>query len=123
MLNFRKLVKSFGYAFNGLFYSLKYNQNIKIHILIAIIVLIAGFFLRLSRLDFFDICILIILVIAAEMINTSIEEVINLLVNERRLEAKIAKDVSAGMVLLIAILAAIIGIFIFLPHLLTFLHG
>jgi undecaprenol kinase len=119
MLNIRKLIKSFGYAFEGLSYSFRYNQNIKIHILVAIIVLIAGYFLKLTRSDFFDVWILIVLVISAEMINTSIEEVINLLVNEHRLEAKIAKDVSAGMVLLISILAAIIGIFIFLPHILS----
>ena len=119
MLNFRKLVKSFGYAFSGLFYSFRYNQNIKIHILVAIVVIIAGFLLKLTRSDFFDVCILIVLVISAEMINTSIEEVINLLVNEHKLEAKIAKDVSAGMVLLVSIFAAIVGVFIFLPHILS----
>jgi len=119
MLNVAKLIKSFGYALEGLRYSFKHNQNIKIHILMAIIVIIAGFFLKLSRSDFFDVCILIVLVISAEMINTSIEEVINLLVNEHRLEAKVAKDVSAGMVLLISIFAAVVGIFIFLPRILS----
>jgi diacylglycerol kinase len=116
MLNIPRLIKSFGYALEGLRYSFKHNQNIKIHILIGIIVVIAGFLLRLTRSDFFDVCILIVLVISAEMINTSIEEVINLLVNEHRLEAKIAKDVSAGMVLLISLFAAVVGILIFLPH-------
>jgi diacylglycerol kinase len=119
MINVTKLVKSFGYAFAGLHYSFKHNQNIKIHILIAIIVVIAGFLLKLTRSDFFDVCILIVLVISAEMINTSIEEVINLLVNEHRLEAKIAKDVSAGMVLLVSLFAAIVGVFIFLLHILS----
>ena len=119
MLNIPKLIKSFGYAIEGLKYSFKNNQNIKIHILIAIIVVIAGIFLKLSRSDFFDVCILIVLVISSEMINTCIEEVINLLVNEHRLEAKIAKDVSAGMVLLVAIFSAIVGVSIFLPHILS----
>ena len=116
MLNFRKLIKSFGYAFAGLFYSFKFNQNIKIHILAAVFVVLAGLFLKLTRYEMLGVGFLIVLVISAEMINTSIEEVINLLVNEHRLEAKIAKDVSAGMVLLVAIFAAIVGIFIFLPH-------
>ncbi len=119
MLNFRKLIKSFGYAFEGLFYSFKFNQNIKIHILAAIFVVLAGLFLKLTRYEMLGVGFLIVLVISAEMINTSIEEVINLLVNEHRLEAKIAKDVSAGMVLLVAIFAAIVGIFIFLPHILS----
>ncbi len=62
--------------------------------------------------------IMILLVVCAEMINTSIEEVINLLVNEHRLEAKIAKDVSAGMVLLTLIGSIIVGVLIFAPHIL-----
>jgi diacylglycerol kinase len=119
MLNVTKLIKSFGYAIEGLSYSFKHNQNIKIHILAAIIVIIAGFFLKLTRPEFFDICVLIVLVISSEMINTCIEEVINLLVNEHRLEAKIAKDVSAGMVLMVSVFAAIVGVFIFLPHVLS----
>jgi diacylglycerol kinase (ATP) len=119
MLNIAKLVKSFGYAIEGLRYSFKFNQNIKIHIFAAFIAIIASFFLGLDNSEVFDVCILIVFVISAEMINTSIEEVINLLVNEHRLEAKIAKDVSAGMVLLIAMFAAIVGVFIFVPHILA----
>jgi len=119
MLNIGKLIKSFGYAIEGLRYSFKHNQNIKIHIFVALIVAIVGFLLKLTRSEFFDVAILIVLVISSEMINTSIEEVINLLVNEHRLEAKIAKDVSAGMVLLVSIFAAVIGIFIFAPHIVS----
>jgi len=119
MLNISKLIKSFGYAFEGIYYSFKNNQNIKIHILAAIVVLVLGLLLKLNEFEFFAVGVLIILVISAEMINTSIEEVINLLVNEHRLEAKTAKDVSAGMVLLVAIFAAVVGVFIFVPHFLT----
>lgn len=119
MLDFRKLFKSFGYAFAGLGYSFKFNQNIKIHILAAILAVLVGLFLKLTRYEMLGVGFLIVLVISAEMINTSIEEVINLLVNEHKLEAKIAKDVSAGMVLLVAIFSAIVGVFIFLPHILS----
>jgi len=119
MLNFKKLVKSFGYAFEGLHYSFKFNQNIKIHILAAIVAVFAGLILKLTRYEMLGVGFLIVLVISAEMINTSIEEVINLLVNEHRLEAKIAKDVSAGMVLLVAMFAAVVGIFIYFPHILS----
>lgn len=123
MLSFRKLIKSFGYAIEGLLYSFKFNQNIKIHILVAILVVLAGLILKLTRYEMLGVGFLIVLVISAEMINTSIEEVINLLVNEHRLEAKTAKDVSAGMVLLVAIFAVIVGIFIFAPHILTLPWG
>jgi diacylglycerol kinase len=64
--------------------------------------------------------VMILLVICAEMINTAIEEVVNLLTNEHRLEAKIAKDVSAGMVLLTAIGSAIVGFLVFTPYILKF---
>jgi diacylglycerol kinase len=123
MLNFRKLFKSFGYALEGLHYSFRYNQNIKIHILAAFLAIILGLILGLTRYELFGVGVLIVMVISAEMINTCIEEVINLLVNEHRLEAKIAKDVSAGMVLLVAIFAAIVGIFIFAPHILILFRG
>lgn len=111
--NFRK---SFGYALEGISYSFKENQNIKIHIIIALLVLVFGFLLGFSRYELFTVGLLIVLVISAEMINSAIEEVVNLLVNEHRIEAKIAKDVSAGMVLLISAFALVVGLFVFLPH-------
>lgn len=121
MFNLAKFNNSFKYASEGLSFAIKENQNIKIHIIIAILVLIFGLILGLTRYELFGICVLIVLVISAEMINTSIEEVVNLLVNEHRKEAKIAKDVSAGMVLLISIFALIVGLFIFIPHLVLLL--
>ncbi len=117
MFSFSNLNNSFKFALEGLSYSIKENQNIKVHIIIAILVLIFGLLLGLTRYEIFGVSILIVLVISAEMINSAIEEVVNLLVNEHRKEAKIAKDVSAGMVLLISVFALTVGIFIFVPHL------
>lgn len=117
MFSVGRLINSFRYAFDGLSYSFKYNQNIKIHIIIAFVVMLIGLLLGLSKIELLTIAIMIVLVISSEMINTAIEEVINLLVNEHRQEAKIAKDVSAGMVLLVSVFALIVGFFVFLPHL------
>ena len=117
MFSVGRLINSFKYALEGLSYSFKYNQNIKIHIIIAFVVILVGLFLGLSKIELLTIAIMIVLVISSEMINTAIEEVINLLVNEHRQEAKIAKDVSAGMVLLVSVFALIVGFFVFLPHL------
>lgn len=117
MFNLTKFNNSFKYALEGLSFVIKENQNIKIHIIIAILVLIFGLILGLTRYEIFGVSVLIVLVISAEMINSSIEEVVNLLVNEHRKEAKIAKDVSAGMVLFISVFAVIVGFFIFIPHL------
>lgn len=113
-----KLKKSFGFAFEGLLFSFKENQNIKIHLIVGILAIISGIILGLTKYEMFAIGLLIVFVISAEMINTAIEEVVNLLANEHRIEAKIAKDVSAGMVLLIALFALVVGIFVFLPHIL-----
>ncbi|MCL4415720.1 MAG: diacylglycerol kinase family protein [Actinobacteria bacterium] len=110
---------SFKFALMGISHSVNENQNIKIHFIIAIFVLIFALLLGLTRYEFFGIGILIVLVISAEMINSAIEEVVNLLVSEHRKEAKIAKDVSAGMVLLVSTFALIVGLFIFIPHILS----
>jgi len=59
------------------------------------------------------------MIFVAEMVNTSIESVVDLVTLERRQDAKIAKDVSAGMVLVSAIIASIIGLYIFLPKLIS----
>ena len=63
---------------------------------------------------------MIILVVCAEMINTSIEEMTNLIINEHKREAKIAKDVSAGMVLLTLVGSIIVGFLIFIPYILRY---
>lgn len=121
MFSFSKLHNSFKFALEGISYSINDNQNIKIHLITAIFVLIFALLLGLTRYEFFAVGVLIVLVISAEMINSAIEEVINLLVNEHRQEAKIAKDVSAGMVLIVATFALVVGLFIFLPHILNLL--
>ena len=122
MVDIKKLFKSFGYAFEGIESALRYNQNLRIHFLAAVLVILAGFVLRVSPYEMSILALVILLVLCAEMINTAIEEVVDLLVNEHRKEAKIAKDVSAGMVLLTAIGAVIIGIMIFLPHIQFFVR-
>ncbi|HEX7542475.1 MAG TPA: diacylglycerol kinase family protein [Patescibacteria group bacterium] len=118
MFDFKKLIHSFGYAFEGIGLAFKYNQNIRFHFLAAIIVIIASIVLRVNTFEMGILGVMILLVICAEMINTAIEEVVNLLINEHRQEAKIAKDVSAGMVLLTSIGSVIVGILVFLPHIL-----
>ncbi len=122
MIKPRKLAFSFHYAFEGIYFAFVCNQNLWIHVVIAIIAIVLGIILKLSAFEIGLLGITILLVICAEMVNTSIEEMVNLITSEHRAEAKIAKDVSAGMVLLTAIGSVLIGIIIFVPHILTFLH-
>lgn len=119
MFNFSKFINSFRYALMGISYVIKYNQNIKVHFVIAFLVLIFGIILGLTRFEMLGAGLLIVLVISAEMINSAIEKVVDLLVKVHSQEAKIAKDVSAGMVLIIALFAAIVGILIFIPHIIN----
>lgn len=118
MINNSSLFVSFKVAFEGIYYALKYNRNVKIAFIAAFLVIAASIYFRVSAFEMGILGVMILLVICAEMINTTMEEVINLLVSEHRLEAKIAKDVSAGMVLLTLIGSVIVGILVFAPHIL-----
>jgi diacylglycerol kinase len=112
----KSLIKSFGYAFSGLRHAVKYNRNLKIHFIVAIIVIFFSILFHVSLYEKAILGVMILLVISSEMINTAIEEMVNLITSEHRKEAKIAKDVAAGMVLVTAMGSVIVGIFVFLPY-------
>ncbi|MDP3726972.1 MAG: diacylglycerol kinase family protein [bacterium] len=118
MIHSRKLAASFKFAFEGLFHALSHNQNLRIHFIIAIIVILASIFFRVNPFEMGILGVMILLVISAEMINTAIEEMVNLIANDHRKEAKIAKDVAAGMVLVAALGSIIVGVLVFTPHIL-----
>lgn len=111
---------SVGFALNGIKIATRYNRNIRIHFLLAAVALVAGLVFGLDLSEFAIISMIILLVISAEMINTAIEEVIDLVTKDYRQEAKYAKDVSAGMVLLVSIGSILVGLLIFTPHVLKF---
>lgn len=114
----KKLIKSFKYAFEGILIGIKEEQNMKIHIIIMILVIIFGIMLKINTTEWI-ICILLFgLVISMELMNTAIENTVNLITKEKNQQAKIAKDVAAGAVLVSAIVSAIIGLMIFVPKIL-----
>lgn len=112
------LIDSFKYAFEGVFYALKHNRNLRIHFGVAILVIIFSIFFKVNPFEMGILGIMILLVISAEMINSAIEEIVDLVTKEHRKEAKIAKDVTAGMVLVAALGSVIVGVLIFTPHIL-----
>ena len=117
----KKLINSFKYAFAGLISSLKTEQNMRIHILAVILVIIAGFVLKISLIEW---CICITLcgmVIFAELINTAIETTVDIAMPEINEKAKLAKDISAAAVLILAISSAIVGCIIFVPKIIEIL--
>lgn len=118
----RKFMKSFRYALEGINYALNHDQNLVIHFIAATFVIILSFIFDVSPFEQGILGITILLVIASEMINSAIEKMVDLITKEHRQEAKIAKDISAGMVLLTALGAFVVGILIFLPHILRYVY-
>lgn len=113
--NKKRLINSFKYAFEGIFAALKTEQNMKIHFLIIILVIIFGTILKITKIEWIICIILFAFVISLELINTAIENTVDLITTEKNPKAKIAKDVAAGAVLVSAIASAIIGLIIFIP--------
>ena len=111
---------SFRYAFAGLRYLLWTQRNAKIHTVIALAAIALGFVLRLDRYEWLVLALTIAMVLAAEGANTALEAVVDLASPNYHPLAKIAKDVGAGTVLLTAIAAVIVGLLLFVPHLLSY---
>jgi len=115
----KALIKSFTYAGEGILTVLRIGRNIKIHCLVGWVVILAGRYFEISKIEFMILLLVIMQVICLEMVNTSIERTIDLLTEKHHIYAKIAKDVAAGAVLVSVVTAVVIGIMIFFPYLQT----
>lgn len=115
------LFKSFGYAFEGIFTGIKKERNMKIHCTAMILVIIVGILVKLSTVEWCICLVLFGLILALELVNTAIEAVVDLVTEEKKPLAKLAKDTAAGAVLIAAIMAAAIGCIIFVPKILFFI--
>lgn len=111
----KKLIHSFKYAIEGIVSSFKTEKNMKIHIFMMICVIGLGIFFQISKIEWMICILLFALVIGAELFNTAIETVVDMVMPDKNEKAKLAKDVSAGAVLVFAIGSAIIGFLIFIP--------
>lgn len=110
-------VLSFKNAFQGIFAALRQEPNLKFHLLTGLLVMIISYLLKISRSDLIIIILLIGFVISVELTNTAIEAVVDNFIETHHPGAKLAKDISAGAVLVAALTSAILGIIIFLPYL------
>lgn len=123
VLSIKRLRKSFGYAFNGIDDVIKHEPNMKIHVVVAILVVIMAFILKVSIVEWIILVLLIGAVLAAETINTTIENLVDMYTKEYDEKAKIVKDTAAGTVLILAITSAIIGLIIFIPKIIYLLES
>ncbi|MFC4076730.1 diacylglycerol kinase [Salinithrix halophila] len=112
-----KLLASFRFALEGLKYTLVSQRNMRIHFLAALAVLLLSLYLPLTKAEVLILFVTILLVIVAELINTAVEAVIDMVTEEFHPLAKVAKDVAAGAVLLCSGMAVVVGVSVFYPYL------
>ena len=115
----KKFIHSFEYPIKGLKYAYRNEQNLAVDVGISIIVLISSVIFKLSLVEWVVVVFTIGAVLSLELINTAIEAVVDLVTEEYHPLAKVAKDTSAAAVFVIAIVAAIVGIIIFLPKIIS----
>lgn len=113
---------SFKYAYEGLKWAFTEHPNFQIHAAISMLVLTAAVLFRINRIELIILIFTILLGFIVEMVNTSIEEITDLVTVKWAKQAKIAKDVSAGMMLLTAMGAIVIGVLIFAPYIFAMLN-
>lgn len=105
----------FFHAVNGIIAVTKSEWNFRFHLLLMILVIGVGIFFRLSSMEWIAVVIVIGMVLITEMLNTTVEKIIDYLKPEFHPAARFIKDAAAGAVLISAITAVIVGIIIFLP--------
>jgi diacylglycerol kinase (ATP) len=117
-----KFIRGFGYALNGIWHAAVTQLNFRVHLVCMIMAVCAGYALHISNTEWLWIILCIGMVLVAELFNTAIEFLTDLVSPEYNKKAGLVKDMSAGAVLITAITALIIGLNIFLPKLLVLIH-
>ncbi|KLT67357.1 diacylglycerol kinase family protein [Pedobacter sp. BMA] len=110
-------IKSFKYAFGGLWCFIKNDHNGRVHLFAALLSIALSWYLHISALEWIAILLVIILVIAAEIFNSSIEKLSDVVSPAYHPKIKVVKDLAAAGVLLMAFLAIVVGTIVFLPKL------
>lgn len=123
MVRFKRLLKSFVYAFRGLVTIMREEQNLAIQTTAAVIVVIMGLFFRVSPVEWCILIISILLVILMEVANSAVERVTDILKPRIHEYVKEIKDIMAAAVMLAAISSVIVGVIIFYPYILNWLNS
>jgi diacylglycerol kinase (ATP) len=110
------LFKVFSFAFNGIAYGLRTQRNIRIQFGIFLLVSIIAFLVHFSLREYIVILICSAMVLCAEILNTAIEVLVDLVSPEWNEKAGLVKDLAASAVLVVSIFSAVIGVLVFLRH-------
>lgn len=114
-----KLIKSFGYAGEGLRLCYKTQLNFRVHLLVLVAVTIGGFVINISNTEWLFIIVCSMLVLALELLNTALEHLCDTVTKDFNPAIKIIKDVSAAAVLVCAAGSVLTGLIIFLPKIIS----
>ena len=118
------IFRKFGYALRGLKTSFKEEKSLVIHCIVALFAIVVSAILQLSPTNWAIIILVIGIVISSELINTAIENVVDMVAFKFNFNAKKIKDIAAAATLILAIVAVIVGLLIFIPRIVTFAqHG
>jgi diacylglycerol kinase len=115
----KRLINSFRFAVKGFREALSGQINLRIHLIVSLIVIVAAFSFRVSAIEWSILLLCIGLVISLELINTAIEKLVDMVSPEWKEQAGHIKDVAAAAVLIVSLVALIIGLIIFwnrIPH-------
>ena len=123
MIRIGRLLKSYSYAFRGLFKTFREEQNLKIQTFASLIVLFLGIYFSISRIEWAILTLVICLVLTAEITNSAVERITDVLKPRINTYVKEIKDIMAAAVLLSAIAAVIVGVIIFFPYVFTLLNN
>lgn len=117
----RKFAESVTNAARGIRIAFRSQRNLSIHLFTAIVAVALGIILQISLIEMTILVIVIGSVFVLELLNTAMEEIVNMLTLSRKIRAMVAKDVSAGAVLIACFAATVVGCLIFLPRLINIL--
>lgn len=116
----RNLIESFNNAVNGIIYAFQTERNLRIHFAAAFVVLIVSLFFDFTRVEMILLVFAIVFVIIAEMFNTAVERIVDLITEEYHPLARLIKDVAAGAVLVSVINSLIVGYLLFIDRIMPF---
>jgi diacylglycerol kinase len=114
-----RLIKSFCFASQGFLAALSGQLNLRIHLTVSFCVILSGFIFRVSEIEWIVLLLCIGLVVGLELMNTAIEELVNMVSPEKKDQAGKIKDIAASAVLWSAIISALVGIIVFAKHIIS----
>jgi diacylglycerol kinase (ATP) len=116
----RKVIESANYAIEGILHAATTQRHVRYHFYAAVLILLLGLILGVTRFEFIVIVIVAIMVLAVEILNSAIEETVNIIFQEYDRRAKVIKDLAAGAVLITAVGAMIVGYVVFYKYFIGF---